>query len=131
VRGFRGKAAGPQRGRGRETLNYTRSHGFLARFCLICGRLGDVWLLTPLVDLCKAQVIQRGSALGVVYASTYSRLLGHAVHCGRCPQCRQRRAAFEAAGCAEPAAFYRDRAGSRYDRPCARSRRFPRLEGAS
>jgi 7-cyano-7-deazaguanine synthase len=34
-------------------------------------------------------------------------MLGYPAHCGRCPQCRKRRAAFVEAGVAEPEGFYR------------------------
>lgn len=83
------------------------SHAFLAQFRLICGLLGDTRLATPFVGLSKREVIQRGIALGVDYATTYSCLLGYAVHCGRCPQCQKRREAFQEIGIEEPAAFYR------------------------
>ncbi len=91
-----------------DTVDYaSASHAFLAQYRLICGLLGDVRLATPLIGLSKREVIQRGVALGVDYAMTYSCLLGHAVHCGRCPQCRKRREAFREAGMEEPVAFYR------------------------
>lgn len=91
-----------------DTVDYaSASHAFLAQFRLICGLLGDVRLATPFVGLSKREVIKRGIALGVDYATTYSCLLGYAVHCGRCPQCEKRREAFQQAGIDEPAAFYR------------------------
>ncbi len=91
-----------------DTADYaSASHAFLAQFRLICGLLGDVRLATPFVGLSKREVIQRGVALGVDYATTYSCLLGHSVHCGRCPQCQKRREAFQQAGVHEPAEFYR------------------------
>ena len=62
---------------------------------------------TPLIALTKAEVVRAGEALGIAWQHTYSCLLGHALHCGRCPQCRKRRAAFAAAGVPEPAEFYR------------------------
>ena len=83
------------------------SHLFLAQFRVLAGVLGNVQLLTPLVGLSKAEIINRGHALGVDYASTYSCMLGYAVHCGRCAQCMHRKAAFHEAGFDEPADFYR------------------------
>lgn len=62
---------------------------------------------TPLIAFTKAEVVRTGDALGIAWRHTYSCLLGHAVHCGRCPQCRKRRAAFAAADVLEPAEFYR------------------------
>ena len=62
---------------------------------------------TPLLILSKAEVVLAGQTLGIDWRQTYSCLLGHARHCGRCPQCRKRRAAFDLAGVSEPAEFYR------------------------
>jgi len=91
-----------------DTLDHaSASHTFLAQFRLICGLLGDVRLATPYIGLSKREVIQRGVALGVDYATTYSCMLGYSVHCGRCPQCQKRREAFHQAGFDEPAEFYR------------------------
>jgi 7-cyano-7-deazaguanine synthase len=91
-----------------DALEYpSASHAFLAQFRLICGLLGGVELRTPYVSLGKHEVVRRGVELGVDYDTTYSCLLGHPVHCGRCPQCRKRRAAFREAGVEERADFYR------------------------
>jgi 7-cyano-7-deazaguanine synthase len=91
-----------------DTLEYpSSSHAFLAQFRLISGLLGDVELRTPYVSMGKSEVVRRGAELGVDFDRTYSCLLGYPVHCGRCPQCRKRRMAFEEAGVVEPAGFYR------------------------
>ncbi len=91
-----------------DALDYpSASHAFLAQFRLVCGLLGGVELRTPYVDLAKPEVVRRGVTLGVDYDTTYSCLLGYAVHCGRCPQCQKRRAAFRAAAVEERAGFYR------------------------
>lgn len=91
-----------------DTVDYAASsHAFLAQFRLMCGLLGDVQLSTPLIGLTKTEVVARGIALGVDYATTYSCLLGYPLHCGRCPQCVKRRAAFHEAGFEEPENFYR------------------------
>jgi|APFre7841882724_1041349.scaffolds.fasta_scaffold38907_3 7-cyano-7-deazaguanine synthase len=83
------------------------SHAFLAQFRLVCGLLGDVELATPLVGLTRTEIVARGAGLGIDYATTYSCLLGLAQHCGRCPACVRRRAAFHEAGYAEPERFYK------------------------
>jgi len=61
----------------------------------------------PLIDLSKAQIIRRGMALGVDYATTVScyqpREDGAA--CGRCDSCRLRREGFAAAGVADPTRY--------------------------
>lgn len=83
------------------------SHMFLTQFRVLAGILGAVTLMTPFIDLSKAQVIARGTALGIDYATTYSCMLGYPAHCGRCTQCLARKAAFEAAQIPEPNGFYR------------------------
>ena len=66
---------------------------------------------TPLIDLPKPDIIQRGMALGVDYGLTHScydpvddprHPLG-ARPCGRCDSCTLRRRAFEALGMTDPA----------------------------
>ena len=62
---------------------------------------------TPLIALTKAEIIRRGSALGVDYGTTVSCYQadeqGRA--CGRCDSCRLRAAGFEAAGVADPTVY--------------------------
>jgi len=61
----------------------------------------------PLIDLSKAQIIQRGTELGVDYGLTVSCYQadddGRA--CGLCDACRLRRAGFEAAGLPDPTPY--------------------------
>lgn len=58
----------------------------------------------PLIELTKAEIIQRGTELGVDYGLTVScyqaDVNGHA--CGVCDACRLRRSGFETAGIADP-----------------------------
>ena len=90
-----------------DTTAYpSASHAFFAQLRLVYGLIGTVQLSTPFIDRTKAEVIARGGALGIDYSTTYSCMLGHARHCGRCAQCKQRRAAFAAPGIAEDADFY-------------------------
>jgi 7-cyano-7-deazaguanine synthase len=62
---------------------------------------------TPLIDLTKAEIIRRGTALGVDYALTVSCYQadesGRA--CGVCDSCRLRRSGFEAAGIDDPTPY--------------------------
>lgn len=64
---------------------------------------------TPLIDLTKAQIIQRGAALGVDYALTVSCYqadeMGRA--CRKCDACRLRSEGFRAAGLADPTRYFR------------------------
>ncbi len=61
----------------------------------------------PLIRLSKAEIIRRGTALGVDYAQTVSCYQadrqGRA--CGRCDSCRLRRAGFSAARIADPTVY--------------------------
>jgi len=62
---------------------------------------------TPLLELTKAQIIQRGTELGVDYAQTHSCYdpspTGGA--CGRCDSCILRRTGFEQAGIPDPTVY--------------------------
>lgn len=61
----------------------------------------------PLIDLSKADIIRRGTALGVDYALTVSCYQADAQGraCGCCDACRLRREGFAAAGVADPTAY--------------------------
>lgn len=63
----------------------------------------------PLQHLSKAQIIQRGRALGVDYAQTVSCYQADAegLACGRCDACRLRREGFRAAGVTDPTRYAR------------------------
>ena len=67
------------------------------------------WLTihAPLIDLSKAEIIRRGSTLGVDYGLTISCYQadekGHA--CGVCDSCRLRREGFATAGIADPTPY--------------------------
>jgi len=61
---------------------------------------------TPLIGLTKAQIIQRGMALGVDYGLTtscYDPAADTGRPCGRCDACRIRAAGFADAGITDPA----------------------------
>jgi 7-cyano-7-deazaguanine synthase len=62
---------------------------------------------TPLIDLSKAEIIRRGTALGVDYANTVSCYQPDAsgAACGRCDSCRLRLEGFHAAGLVDPARY--------------------------
>jgi len=66
-------------------------------------------IATPLMDLTKAQIIQRGTALGVDYSLTVSCYQadeeGRA--CRRCDACRLRSEGFRAAGLPDPTRYFR------------------------
>lgn len=61
----------------------------------------------PLLELSKAEIIRKGTGLGIDYGMTVSCYqadeAGRA--CGRCDACRLRRAGFETAGLADPTRY--------------------------
>ena len=80
----------------------------LARLATRAGVEGtDFAIHAPLIEMTKAEIIARGTALGVDYGATISCYqpddLGRA--CGRCESCRIRRAGFAEAGVADPTAY--------------------------
>ena len=62
---------------------------------------------TPLIDLTKAQIVERGTMLGVDFGATVSCYQADAEGraCGRCDSCRLRRSGFAAAGVADPTRY--------------------------
>lgn len=63
----------------------------------------------PLIELSKAQIVQRGTALGVDYGITVScyKAADDGRACGECDACRLRRAGFVTAGLADPTRYVR------------------------
>jgi 7-cyano-7-deazaguanine synthase len=64
-------------------------------------------LHTPIIHLSKADIIRRGTDLGVDYGLTVScyQATAEGLACGRCDSCRLRRAGFEAAGVPDPTRY--------------------------
>ena len=66
--------------------------------------LGDpVAVLTPLVDMTKADIVRRGVALGAPIELTWSCYRGDRKPCGDCDACSLRAKGFAEAGVADPA----------------------------
>jgi 7-cyano-7-deazaguanine synthase len=65
---------------------------------------GRIRIRTPLIELSKAAIIRRGTALGVDYGATISCYKADATGraCGRCDSCRLRRDGFAAAQLPDP-----------------------------
>jgi len=62
---------------------------------------------TPLIELSKAQIIQKGSALGVDFSLTHSCYdpSANGAACGECDSCLLRLAGFQAAGINDPVKY--------------------------
>lgn len=65
-------------------------------------------IAAPLIDLTKAQIIQRGLMLGVDYGATVScyQADDEGRACGKCDACRLRRDGFTAAGVPDPTRYF-------------------------
>jgi len=68
---------------------------------------GELTIHTPLINLSKAEIIRRGTGLGVDYSQTVScyQADSEGRACGRCDSCRIRREGFEAAQIADPTRY--------------------------
>ena len=80
----------------------------LARLATRAGVEGAGFTIhAPLIELTKAEIIARGTALGVDYGQTISCYQpdGAGRACGRCESCRIRRAGFAAAGVPDPTVY--------------------------
>lgn len=66
----------------------------------------------PLIELSKADIVKRGTALGVDYSRTVScyQADSDGRACGRCDSCRLRREGFQAAGLADPTRYQKNAA---------------------
>lgn len=62
------------------------------------GTYIGVKLVAPYTMITKADIVKRGSELGIDYTKTYSCYKGGEHHCGLCGTCRERQEAFMLAG---------------------------------
>ena len=87
---------------------FIRAFEAMANLATKAGVSGEeIHIRTPLMDMSKAEIIERGSALGVDYSLTAScyQLDEEGRACGVCDSCRIRRAGFEAAGVDDPTRY--------------------------
>ncbi|MBL8414428.1 MAG: 7-cyano-7-deazaguanine synthase QueC [Propionivibrio sp.] len=87
---------------------YIAAFETMARLATRAGVEGETLSIhAPLIDLSKAEIIRRGSALGVDYGKTVSCYQadewGRA--CGVCDSCRLRREGFSALGLSDPTPY--------------------------
>ena len=72
---------------------------------ITAGTSNGVKLVAPYTGLTKAEIVARGTRLGVPYGKTYSCYQGGERHCGRCGTCRERHDAFVANGLEDPTLY--------------------------
>ncbi|HEY9396454.1 MAG TPA: 7-cyano-7-deazaguanine synthase QueC [Burkholderiales bacterium] len=87
---------------------YVQSFERMANLATKAGVEGHHLMIhAPIVAMSKADIIRRGTALGVDYSLTVSCYQADADGraCGRCDSCRLRRAGFEAAGVPDPTRY--------------------------
>lgn len=72
---------------------------------ITAGTSNGVKLVAPYTKLTKAEIVARGTRLGVPYGKTYSCYQGGERHCGRCGTCRERHEAFVANGLEDPTLY--------------------------
>ncbi|MCZ6854612.1 MAG: 7-cyano-7-deazaguanine synthase QueC [Gammaproteobacteria bacterium] len=87
---------------------FIRAFETMANLATKAGVEGDGFTIhTPLIDLRKADIIERGLSLGVDYRETVScyQPNDQGEACGRCDSCRLRREGFAERGVADPTRY--------------------------
>ena len=69
------------------------------------GTYEGVTLVAPYTNISKADIVRRGTQMGIDYGETYSCYRGGEHHCGRCGTCTERREAFLEAGIPDPTQY--------------------------
>lgn len=69
------------------------------------GTFVDVRVEAPYTNISKADIVRRGTALGIDYAKTWSCYKGSEIHCGKCGTCVERKEAFADAGVNDPTEY--------------------------
>lgn len=62
-------------------------------------------VVSPFIQMSKADIVAIGAELGVPWSETWSCYRGGDLHCGRCGTCVERREAFALAGVADPTVY--------------------------
>lgn len=69
------------------------------------GTFVDVRVEAPYTNISKADIVRRGTAIGIDYAKTWSCYKGSEIHCGKCGTCVERKEAFADAGVEDPTEY--------------------------
>ncbi len=69
---------------------------------LSLNRRDAIIIHAPLVATSKADIVKKGTGLGVDFSHTWSCYRGGDTPCGTCPTCIERRNAFDAGGASDP-----------------------------
>ena len=69
------------------------------------GTFVDVRVEAPYTNISKADIVRRGTALGIDYAKTWSCYKGSEIHCGKCGTCVERKEAFADASVEDPTEY--------------------------
>ena len=69
------------------------------------GTFVNVRIEAPYTNITKADIVRRGTALGVDYYKKWSCYKGSDVHCGKCGTCVERKEAFLEAGVKDPTEY--------------------------
>lgn len=65
----------------------------------------ELRLITPFINLTKADIVRKGAELGVPFAETWSCYKGGTIQCGSCGTCVERREAFQLASVVDPTIY--------------------------
>lgn len=69
------------------------------------GTFVNVRIEAPYTNITKADIVRRGTTLGIDYSKTWSCYKGSDVHCGKCGTCVERKEAFLEAGVKDPTEY--------------------------
>jgi 7-cyano-7-deazaguanine synthase len=88
---------------------YIRAFEEMANLATKAGVEGKIKfkIKTPLINMTKAEIIKKGSGLGVDYSLTWSCYdpQPDSMHCGRCDSCLLRKKGFKEAGIKDPTRY--------------------------
>ncbi|ARM76654.1 7-cyano-7-deazaguanine synthase [Acidianus manzaensis] len=78
-----------------EDCKYETNKPLILKVMRDLANVYDIKLRMPFINLSKSIVLQIGIKNGLKPEYTYSCLLGHPKHCGKCSQCELRKMAFK------------------------------------